>query len=190
MKWIFSSLPRSCAFNTQKVRHNAFFVTHIRRSSSLTAPCVIMHFEHIHAIFTSLLMAVYAFVKKCEKENEKFTRHGCHKKLIQKISLHEHKCTAEVWSRKNFSSPWETCIFHVYKKGRKKLQSSFSSHNISPTQPSHTFSLSSSSSSPRHRPSFVWKFLMYVEALKWIVMSSCGHSSSLLSPFHEDSFEN
>lgn len=64
--------------------------------------CVIMHFKHIHAIFTSLLMAVYAFVKKYKMKNSRCMMIVCREEkmmmAIIKKYIHKHKCS--LWSVK------------------------------------------------------------------------------------------
>jgi hypothetical protein len=68
-------------------------------------------------------MAVYAFVKKkCEKENEKFTRHGCHKKNffskeISQTQMHFLKCEVEKISHQHQL----VCFFTCIQKRKKEI---------------------------------------------------------------------
>ena len=68
--------------------------------------CVIMHFIHIHANFTSLLMAVYAFVKKYKMKNSRRTLIVCREEkmmmAIIKKTFTNTNAVCEVWSKRNF----------------------------------------------------------------------------------------
>lgn len=118
--------------------------------------CVIMHFIHIHAIFTSLLMAVYAFVKKYKMKNSRRTMIVCREqkknddgnhKTYSQTQMQSAKCEVKEISSLSFIFFSLSCIYslaYTKKEERNCKLCVFSSHNISPATPFLSFSSSSS----------------------------------------------